>query len=100
MKIQYVQTYPAYQPGTSQGKDENGTNRNSKSPGELLWLVQKPKRQAQDKSSFEELLQSELQAQRVHVKPTDRFGEYASGQKPLNDEIEQRAMAHLHEFWA
>ena len=100
MKIQYVQTYPVITPDTTQGKNGNGTNRNQNGPGELLWLVQKPAGKAQSNRSLEELLKSELQATRVTPKPATSFGEYASGQKPLIDEIEQRAMAHLHEFWA
>ena len=100
MKIQYAQTYPGLATDTSQGNNGNGTNRNKKGPGEVLWLVQKPTHQSKVSSSFEELLQTELKATRIEPQKVKRYGEYVSGQKPLNDEIEQRAMAHLHEFWA
>ena len=100
MKIQQVQTYPLFQSDTSQGNNGNDTNRNRKGPGEVLWLVKKSKPKAQVNYSFEELLRSEFKATRVEPQAPHGFGEYVSGQKPLNDEIEQRAMAHLHEFWA
>lgn len=100
MKIQNVQTYPLFEAGTSQGKNENGTNRNNKGHGELLWLVKKPAKLKQKQGSFEELLRSEFQAQKLPSKPAGGFGEYISGQKPPIDELDQRAIDHLHEFWA